>query len=253
SVNKVLKANGLTRSSIIYPGQKLVISGSSSTAKKTTTKKTTATAKTATTAKTHTVRSGDTVYAIAAKHGVTVKSVLKANGLKMSSIIYPGQKLRIPAKTTAKTTTSTAKAAATGKSTVKLDAEQKRNAKLIIKIGRQLGVPKRGIAIALGTAMQESSLRNLDWGDRDSLGLFQQRPSTGWGTAKQILNAKRSIRVFYGGPKDPNGTRTRGLLDITGWKKMSFAQAAQAVQISAYPSLYARWEDDAYAWLKAYG
>ncbi|MFT4229362.1 MAG: LysM peptidoglycan-binding domain-containing protein, partial [Microbacterium sp.] len=77
SVNKVLKANGLTRSSIIYPGQKLVISGSSATAKKTT-KKTT-TAKTTATAKTHTVRSGDTVYAIAAKHGVTVKSVLKAN------------------------------------------------------------------------------------------------------------------------------------------------------------------------------
>ena len=141
-----------------------------------------------------------------------------------------------------------AKASATG-----LDAAQKENARLIIQVGRELGVPDRGIAIALGTAMQESWIRNLDWGDRDSLGLFQQRPSTGWGTAAQIRDRVRSIKAFYGGPTDPNGSRTRGLLDIPGWQSMSFAQAAQAVQISAYPDRYARWEKPAYAWLAALG
>src|SRR5690606_6829153 len=106
-----------------------------------------------------------------------------------------------------------------------------------------LGISERGIAIALATAMVESSMRNLDYGDRDSLGLFQQRPSQGWGTAEQILNADRSIRVFYGGPSDPNGSTTRGLLDIRGWESMAFTDAAQAVQISAYPDRYGQWED----------
>jgi hypothetical protein len=127
------------------------------------------------------------------------------------------------------------------------------NAKLIIKVGRQLGVSDRGIAIALGTAMQESSLRNLAHGDRDSVGLFQQRPSYGWGTPAQIADAERSTRVFYGGPHDPNGPATRGLLDVPGWQSMTFTQAAQAVQNSAYPNAYAQWEAPAGRWLAALG
>ena len=250
SVDQVLSANGLTRSSIIYPGHKLVIpgaAGSSAPAQPAPAKKSTAPAKKAPASASHTVRKGDTVWAIATRAGVSVQAVLDANGLSRSSIIYPGQKLVIPGS-------SKAAAASSGSSKItKLDAEQQRNAKLIIQVGRQLGVPERGIAIALGTAMQESWLRNLDWGDRDSLGLFQQRPSTGWGTAAQVRDPVRATRAFFGGPGDPNGSRTRGLLDIRGWQSMSFAQAAQAVQISAYPDRYARWEDDAYAWLKAYG
>lgn len=268
SVPKVLAANGLTWSSIIYPGQKLRIpvaaKATAPAAKKAPAAKAPAAkapaskkAPAAKPAKTHTVRGGDTVWAIASKYGVSVPAMLSANGLSRSSIIYPGQKLAIPgaaASSSPKATGgSTKKATGDSGKIVKLDAEQTRNARLIIKIGRQLGVPERGIAIALGTAMQESWLRNLDWGDRDSLGLFQQRPSTGWGTAAQVRDAERSIRAFYGGSKDPNGSRTRGLLDIRGWQKMTFAQAAQAVQISAYPDRYARWEDDAYAWLKALG
>lgn len=89
--------------------------------------------------------------------------------------------------------------------------------------------------------------------DRDSLGIFQQRPSTGWGTPEQIMDADRSTRVFYGGPSDPNGTVTRGLLDIPGWESLSFTAAAQAVQISAYPDKYGQWETQAYAWLALYG
>lgn len=234
SVAAVLKANRLSWSSIIYPGQKLVIPGKLVPASATAPA---APATPAPAAKTYVVKAGDTVTAIAGRHGLSVNAVLSANRLSASSIIYPGQKLAIPSKTSA-----------TG-----LDAEQTENARLIIRIGRELGVPDRGIAIALGTAMQESWIRNLDWGDRDSLGLFQQRPSTGWGTAAQVRDRVRAIKAFYGGASDPNGSRTRGLLDIPGWKSMTFAQAAQAVQISAYPDRYARWEKPAYAWLAALG
>jgi LysM repeat protein len=237
SVPAMLTANSLGWSSIIYPGQKLAVPGKPVPASSTKPATPAPAPAPAPGAKSYVVAAGDTVTAIAQRHGVTVNAVLGANGLSMSSIIYPGQKLAIPGT-----------APATG-----LDAEQTENARLIIRIGRDLGVPDRGIAIALGTAMQESWIRNLDWGDRDSLGLFQQRPSTGWGSADQIRDRERSIRVFYGGPRDPNGSRTRGLLDIPGWQSMSFAQAAQAVQISAYPDRYARWEKPAHAWLAALG
>ncbi|MCW3494761.1 LysM peptidoglycan-binding domain-containing protein [Microbacterium sp. SSM24] len=241
SVQAVLSANRLGWSSIIYPGQKLRIPGRAVPAAAT--KPAAPAPAPATTS--YVVRAGDTVTAIAQRHGVGVNAVLTANKLSAASIIYPGQKLAIPAKASAAVS---APAAATG-----LDAPQTENARLIIRIGRELGVPDRGIAIALGTAMQESWIRNLDWGDRDSLGLFQQRPSTGWGTADQVRDRVRSIKAFYGGPGDPNGTRTRGLLDIPDWQSMSFAQAAQAVQVSAYPDRYARWEKPAYAWLAALG
>ena len=131
-----------------------------------------------------------------------------------------------------------------------LDAEQAGNAALIIAIGRELGVPDRGIAIALATAMVESGMRNLAWGDRDSLGLYQQRPSMGWGSPEQAIDSDRSTRVFYGGSNDPNGSTTRGLLDIPGWQEMPFTQAAQAVQISAYPDRYGQWETAAHRWLE---
>jgi LysM repeat protein len=236
SVAAVLQANRLSPSSIIYPGQRLTIPS----------RIVPAAAQTAATqapapqpapgpaATTWTVRTGDTVTGIANRFGVTVAAVLTANGLSRSSIIYPGQRLAIPSPTG-------------------LTTEQMANAKLIIKVGRQLGVSDRGIAIALGTAMQESSLRNLAHGDRDSVGLFQQRPSYGWGTPAQIADAERSTRVFYGGPHDPNGPATRGLLDVPGWQSMTFTQAAQAVQNSAYPNAYAQWEAPAGRWLAALG
>lgn len=242
----VLKANKLGWSSIIYPGQKLVIPGAAVPAASVTpAAPSTPAAKPASSS--YTVRSGDTVSGIAQRHGVTTAAVLSANKLGWSSIIYPGQKLTIPKKASSSSSSSSSSTVAG------LDAEQTANAKLIISVGRQMGVPDRGIAIALGTAMQESWLRNLDWGDRDSLGLFQQRPSTGWGTAAQVQDPVRATKVFFGGPSDPNGSRTRGLLDIPGWQSMSFAQAAQAVQISAYPDRYARWEKPAYQWLAALG
>lgn len=204
---------------------------------------------------THTIAAGDTLWAIARAHDTTVAALLAANGLADGAIIYPGQTLAIP---TAAPAAASAPAAATPADpatapTVVLDAEQQESARLIIRVGRSLGVSDRGIAIALATAMVESWVRNLDWGDRDSLGLFQQRPSTGWGTEAEVSDRARAAAAFFGGPADPNETRTRGLLDIAGWETMEFGAAAQAVQISAYPERYAPWEPQAYAWLAALG
>jgi hypothetical protein len=126
------------------------------------------------------------------------------------------------------------------------------NSRIIIRTGKRLGVPDRGIVVALAAAMQESGLRNLDYGDRDSVGLFQQRPSTGWGSTSQLLDPVHATELFYGGPSNPNVGRTRGLLDIHGWQSMTIAQAAQAVQISAYPTAYAKWESPAWSWLAQY-
>jgi hypothetical protein len=112
-----------------------------------------------------------------------------------------------------------------------LDVEQLRNSAAIVEVGQRLGVAPYGWTIALATAMQESGLRNLTWGDRDSLGLFQQRPSQGWGSAAQILDPVYAAGRFY-----------RGLLDVPGWRDMPLTAAAQAVQRSAFPFAYARHE-----------
>lgn len=116
---------------------------------------------------------------------------------------------------------------------VGLDSEQLRNAQLIYQIGREMGLRTRDIQIALITAMQESSLRNLNHGDRDSLGLFQQRPSQGWGTPAQVTDPKYATMKFY---KALTGLGQRR------WD-MSMTEAAQAVQRSAYPDAYAKHVD----------
>ncbi|MFJ4158364.1 LysM peptidoglycan-binding domain-containing protein [Microbacterium testaceum] len=237
----VLAANGLASDAVIRPGQVLALTPAAPPAPP-------APAAPEAAPRTHEVRPGDTVSAIARANGVSLDAVLSANGLTRASIIYPGDVLRVPAESAVPAPAAVGPVTAPG-----LDAEQSDNARLIIRVGRELGVSDRGILIALGTAMQESWLRNLDWGDRDSLGLFQQRPSTGWGTPEQILDRERSTRVFYGGAADPNGTATRGLLDIPGWDQLPYADAAQAVQISAYPDRYAQWEQPATTWLAVLG
>ncbi|MFK3678772.1 LysM peptidoglycan-binding domain-containing protein [Microbacterium sp. NPDC090218] len=249
TVDAVLAANGLTRASVIYPGQSLAVSGSAAPQATPAAAPAPVPAAAPVSAAAHTVVAGDTLFGIAQKYGTTTQTLFALNGLGPSSIIYPGQKLAVqaapaPAATTAPSTG--------GQLSATLTAEQASNAALIIRIGRELGVSDRAIALALATGMVESGLRNLDWGDRDSLGIFQQRPSTGWGTPAQIMDPDRSTRVFYGGQHDPNGQTTRGLLDVSGWESMSFTSAAQAVQISAYPDKYGQWETQAYAWLALY-
>jgi cell wall-associated NlpC family hydrolase len=130
---------------------------------------------------------------------------------------------------------------------VDLDAEQARDARMIVAVGQQRGVPDQGVVVGLMAAMQESGLRNLQFGDRDSVGLFQQRPSQGWGTPVQILDPAYAAAAFFGGPTSPD--ENPGLLDIAGWEQLAPGRAAQAVQQSAYPDSYARWEESARAWL----
>ncbi|MGY1772718.1 hypothetical protein [Blastococcus sp. SYSU D00813] len=115
-------------------------------------------------------------------------------------------------------------------SRVTLSPEQIGNARTIAQVGRDRGLPDRAVVIALATAMQESSLRNLDHGDRDSLGLFQQRPSQGWGTPEQVQDPVYAAGIFYD-----------RLVEVPGWETGELTLVADSVQRSAYPLAYARW------------
>lgn len=119
-------------------------------------------------------------------------------------------------------------------------AEQVPHAKAIQATGVAMNIPARGQVVALATALQESGLRNLTYGDRDSLGLFQQRPSQGWGSAEEILDPVYSSTRFY-----------EALEKVSGWQSLSVTQAAQAVQRSGFPEAYAKWEPLATALQKA--
>lgn len=247
-VDAVLSANGLGWSSIIYPGQTIAIPAAPAPAPAERAApqielvaSTTPTTPPPAATSSYTIQSGDTISSIAARFGVTTQAVLAANGLTASSIIYPGQKIVIPAAGGA-----SAGGVSAGSVTA-LTAEQEGNARIIIQVGREQGVPDYGIIIALATAMQESSLRNIDYGDRDSVGLFQQRTSTGWGAIADIMNPHHSAYLFYQG----RSGYTRGLLDISGWQSMALTVAAQKVQVSAYPDAYAKWETSARAWFAA--
>ncbi|MEV4121968.1 hypothetical protein [Micromonospora sp. NPDC049645] len=130
-----------------------------------------------------------------------------------------------------------------------LDQAQMDNAKIIVDVGLEMKMPRRALVVALATAMQESNLYNLasdvlpesaeypnqgSGSDHDSVGLFQQRPSSGWGTVAQLMRPSYAARAFY-----------TALNEIPGWQDMSVTAAAQAVQISAYPDAYAQHEDRA--------
>jgi hypothetical protein len=125
-----------------------------------------------------------------------------------------------------------------------LDARQMRNAAIIVRAGQELGVSKRGQIVAVATAMQESNLYNLAsyvvpeslkysheglGADYDSVGLFQQRYTTGWGTVKSIMNPAESAKKFY-----------RALMQVGGWQNLPVTVAAQIVQGSAFPDAYAQ-------------
>ncbi|MET7638231.1 peptidoglycan-binding protein [Streptomyces sp. NPDC005438] len=114
------------------------------------------------------------------------------------------------------------------------------NARTVIGVGKGANIPEQGQVIALMTAMQESKFVNyLEPVDHDSLGIFQQRPSTGWGTPEQITHVPTSSKSFYG--VAPFGSNP-GLIQIAGWESMPPGDVAQAVQRSAYPDRYAQWE-----------
>jgi murein DD-endopeptidase MepM/ murein hydrolase activator NlpD len=119
---------------------------------------------------------------------------------------------------------------------VHLDSQQWRVAGEVIRVGKSLGVEARGWVVALAAGMQESGLRPVSYGDRDSLGVFQQR--TAWGSVAQRIDPTSAARMFFTGGHGGQ----RGLLDVPGWQQMPVTRAAQAVQVSAYPDAYAKWE-----------
>ncbi|WP_425412800.1 hypothetical protein [Micromonospora humi] len=130
-----------------------------------------------------------------------------------------------------------------------LDQRQMDNAKAIVDVGRDMRLPRRALVVAVATAMQESDLHNLasdvlpesfdhphqgSGSDHDSVGLFQQRPSSGWGTVAQLMRPAYAARAFF-----------TALAEVPGWEDMSVTGAAQAVQVSAFPDAYAKHEDRA--------
>ncbi|MFE9694579.1 hypothetical protein [Micromonospora sp. NPDC005806] len=130
-----------------------------------------------------------------------------------------------------------------------LDQRQMDNAKAIVDVGRAMKMPRKALVVAVATAMQESNLYNLasdvlpesydyphqgSGSDHDSIGLFQQRPSSGWGTIAQIMRPAYAARAFFS-----------ALNEVPGWADMSLTQAAQAVQVSAFPDAYAQHEERA--------
>jgi hypothetical protein len=117
-----------------------------------------------------------------------------------------------------------------------LSAEQAQNAAIIAAAAYEKRLPDHAVTVALAVSLQESGLRNLPYGDRDSLGLFQQRPSQGWGTSAQLLDPVYAAAAFYG-----------RLAQVPGWQAMAVTDAAQAVQHSAAPGAYAAWEGEARA------
>jgi hypothetical protein len=112
--------------------------------------------------------------------------------------------------------------------------EQAVNAATITAVGTARGLPERAVTIALATALQESTLRNIRYGDRDSLGLFQQRPSQGWGTPEEIMDPAYSAGEFY-----------EHLVEVPDYTELPLTVAAQEVQRSGFPDAYAKHEPDA--------
>ncbi len=125
-------------------------------------------------------------------------------------------------------------AATVNGNTTTIDPEQARNAAIIAGMSIKRGLAPRAASIALATAYQESGIRNLDYGHSDSIGLFQQRPSKGWGTIEEIMDPWYSTREFY-----------RAMERVKNWRTRDINDVAQAVQRSAYPDAYRQHEQNA--------
>jgi hypothetical protein len=123
-----------------------------------------------------------------------------------------------------------------GSLTYDLALDQAANATTITAVGKRLGLPDHAVTVALAAALQESQLHNLDYGDQDSLGLFQQRPSQGWGTPAQVTTPSYAAAAFF-----------QHLASVPNWQNLPVTVAAQSVQRSAGPSAYAQWAAEARA------
>ena len=176
------------------------------------------------------------------------KSILSVAGLAFAGGVFAGP---IAAHAAAPVEGKPAAVQVTAKpqgeqSHITLNGEQTANVKAIIAATKKAGLPERAAVISIATSLQESKLENLghlgDANDHDSLGLFQQRPSSGWGTPEQITDPEYSTTAFL-----------KGLKQVDGWQDMPLTQAAQTVQVSAYPDAYAQWEQQATDLVNQYG
>src|SRR3954470_15615786 len=180
--------------------------------------------------------------------------------LAIGVLLYPvAQAACLPPSVTVEQTPDRLTARTSDGIAVTLDQAQLTRAATIVSVGAGTrGVGRNGILIALMAALTESHLRMLsntrtypdsaryagdgNGGDHDSLGLFQMRPSTGWGTVADLMDAEYQAAAFYGGPTGPNAGSPRGLLDLDGWQQLPKGAAAQAVEVSAYPDRYAAYQ-----------
>lgn len=188
----------------------------------------------------HRVANGETVSRIAERHGVSTAAVLLANGLSRGSSVRAGQQLVIPVPNLRRS----------GPDAVALTGEMRANAAVVVRVGRNLGVPDDGLVVALAAAMQDSSLHNLGFGEADAVGVFQQRPSRGWGDEVALLDPARAALAFFGGAGSGVVAPATGLLDVGGWEFMSVGEAAAAVQRISAPAAYGKWERCAREWLR---
>lgn len=117
----------------------------------------------------------------------------------------------------------------------RIDAEQMANVNAVLAVGKEMGANDKVLRAAVATMIQESVLHNINYGDRDSLGLFQQRPSMGWGTPEQVRDPRHAARKFF----------ERAIPSDQKKPQQSIAQLSQSVQRSAFPDAYARWEREA--------
>jgi hypothetical protein len=154
--------------------------------------------------------------------------LLVVTALLVVIVIAAGVAWRISARSSPSCT------ATIGSATYRLDLAQGANARTIAEVGTRAGLPHHAVTVALATALQESRLHNLAYGDRDSVGLFQQRPSQGWGTRSQLMDPAFAAAAFF-----------QALERVPGWTTMSVTDAAQHVQRSSAPDAYARWEAEA--------
>jgi len=128
----------------------------------------------------------------------------------------------------------------TGASALTYDPEQAADAATVAAVAKRKGLPNHAVTVALAAAMQESKLYNVGYGDRDSVGIFQQRPSQGWGSPTQLHDPAFAAGAFFA-----------HLVTVTGWQSLPIAIAAQRVQHSADGTAYAQWEEQARALARA--
>ncbi|HUZ39095.1 MAG TPA: hypothetical protein VMV17_22450 [Streptosporangiaceae bacterium] len=131
--------------------------------------------------------------------------------------------------------------AGTGAAAISLDSEQAAIAATIAGVAHQQAMPARAVVIAYAAAMQESKMHNLSYGDRDSVGVFQQRPSEGWGPARDLKNPVYASTKFF-----------QALAKVPDYQRKPVYRAAQAVQHSADGYAYVQYEPEATALATAF-